>query len=85
MTPDGLRTLIAAGEDSALQFKADITNTDSLAAEMAAMANGKGGRILLGVADDGALVGLAPADVKRLNQLISNAASQHVRSPLTVD
>jgi ATP-dependent DNA helicase RecG len=85
MTPDDLHTLIAAGEDSALQFKADITNADSLAAEMAAMANGKGGRILLGVADDGSTPGLTPADVKRLNQLISNAASQRVRSPLTVE
>ncbi|TQE99816.1 MAG: ATP-binding protein, partial [Spiribacter salinus] len=85
VTPVELNTLIAPGEDSALQFKADITNADSLAAEMAAMANGKGGRILLGVADDGSTPGLTPADVKRLNQLISNAASQHVRSPLTVE
>lgn len=85
MTPDDLHTLIGAGEDSALQLKADITNADSLAAEMAAMANGKGGRILLGVADDGSTPGLTPGDVKRLNQLISNAASQHVRSPLTVE
>ncbi len=28
--------------------------------------------------------GLFPKDVARINQLISNAASQHVRSPLTV-
>ncbi|TQE98603.1 MAG: ATP-binding protein, partial [Spiribacter salinus] len=84
MTPGNLQALITAGEDSALQFKADITNADSLAAEMAAMANGKGGRILLGVADVGSTPGLTPADVNRLNKLISNAASQHVRSPLTV-
>ena len=36
---------------------------------------------LLGVADDGALPGLSRADVSRLNQMISNVASQHVRSP----
>jgi len=40
--------------------------------------------ILLGVADDGSAPGLLLADVGRINQLISNAASQHVRSPLTV-
>jgi ATP-dependent DNA helicase RecG len=40
--------------------------------------------IFLGVADDGSLPGLSRSDVARLNQLISNTASQHVRSPLTV-
>ncbi|TVR43181.1 MAG: ATP-dependent DNA helicase RecG [Planctomycetota bacterium] len=84
MSPDDLHALISTGEDSRLQFKADIRSTDSLASEMAAMANGAGGRILLGVADDGSTPGLESADVQRLNQLISNAASQHVRSPLTV-
>ena len=56
----------------------------TLAAEMAAFANSEGGTIFLGVADDGSLAGLSRADVKRLNQLIGNAASQHVRSPLAV-
>ena len=34
--------------------------------------------------DEGTLPGLDKADVARVNQLISNAASQNVRSPLTV-
>ena len=79
-----LQAQIALGEDSRRQFKRDVTNADSLAAEMAAFANSEGGTIFLGVADDGSLPGLSRADVKRLNQLIGNAASQHVRSPLTV-
>jgi ATP-dependent DNA helicase RecG len=84
MTLTELQAQIALGEDSRRQFKRDITNADSLAAEMAAFANSEGGIIFLGVADDGSLPGLIWADVARLNQLISNAASQHVRSPLTV-
>lgn len=36
------------------------------------------------MADDGTLPGLDKADVARINQLISNAASQNVRSPLNV-
>jgi len=79
-----LKASVALGEDSRRQFKQDITNADSLAAEMAAFANSEGGTIYLGVADDGTLLGLDKADVARLNQLISNAASQNVRSPLTV-
>ena len=34
--------------------------------------------------DNGALSGLSNEDVSRINQLISNTASQHVRSPITV-
>jgi hypothetical protein len=41
MSVDDLRALAAKGEDSARQFKADITNAESLAAEMAAAMIGK--------------------------------------------
>ena len=75
---------IALGKDSRRQFKRDVTNADSLAAEMAAFANSEGGTIYLGVSDDGSLPGLSRADVARLNQLIGNAASQHVHSPILV-
>lgn len=84
MTFTELQAQIDLGEDSRRQFKRDVTNADALAAEMAAFANSEGGTICLGVADDGSLPGLSRADVARLNQLIGNAASQHVRSPLTV-
>ena len=75
---------VASGEDSTRQFKVDVRNVDSLASEMVAFANSDGGTIFIGVADDGSMPGLLPKDVARINQLISNAASQHVRSPLTV-
>lgn len=75
---------ITLGEDSTRQFKADVTNGESLAAEMAAFANSNGGTIYIGVADDGSTPGLSPEDVRRINQMIGNAASQQVRSPLTV-
>lgn len=75
---------IALGEDSSRQFKADVRNADSLAAEMAAFANTNGGTIFIGVADDGTTPGLSGEDVTRVNQLISNSASQLVRSPLAV-
>ncbi len=79
-----LKAQVALGEDSRRQFKQDIHNPDALAAELAAFSNSEGGVIFLGVADDGALAGLTRADVARLNQTISNAASQHIRSPITV-
>jgi ATP-dependent DNA helicase RecG len=79
-----LKQKIAGGEDSRTQFKQDIRSVDSLAAEMAAFANSEGGAIYIGVADDSSTPGLSMKDVGRINQLISNASSQHIRSPLTV-
>ena len=84
MNLDNLLSQITLGEDSTLQLKADVKNADSLASEMAAFANTNGGTIFIGVADDGSTPGLSQQDVARINQLISNAASQLVRSPLAV-
>ena len=79
-----LRSQIALGEDSTRQFKVDVKNAESLAAEMAAFANTNGGTVFIGVADDGSAPGLSGNDVARINQLVSNAASHLVRSPLAV-
>jgi len=84
MTPESLVKEIRRGEDSSRQLKADVRNAESLASEMAAFANTNGGIILIGVADDGSVPGLSQKDVARINQLIGNAASQLVRSALTV-
>ncbi|MBW2702523.1 MAG: putative DNA binding domain-containing protein [Deltaproteobacteria bacterium] len=79
-----LLSQIDLGEDSTRQFKVDVRNGESLGSEMAAFANSNGGTLFLGVADDGSAHGLSKEDVSRINQLISNAASQQVRSPLMV-
>lgn len=50
---------------------------------MVAFSNSDGGRILIGVTDSGELKGISREEVGRINQLISNAASQHVRSPIS--
>jgi ATP-dependent DNA helicase RecG len=81
---EALLSEISLGEDSTRQFKVDLRNGDSLASEMAAFANAEGGMIFVGVADDGSTPGLSREDVGRINQLISNTASQAVRSPLAV-
>ena len=71
-----LKQIIACGEDSSQQFKQDIKSPDSLAAEMVAFSNSQGGTLFIGVADNGELRGLNNADIARINQLISNTASQ---------
>lgn len=82
MTEADLLQTLARGEDSRHQFKRDLANPDGVAAELAAMANSGGGTLFIGVADDGSISGLDAAAVRRLNQLISNAASQHLRPPV---
>jgi ATP-dependent DNA helicase RecG len=74
-----LSDIISRGEDSGCQFKKNVANADSLAAEMVAFSNGSGGKMLIGVNDDGTIAGLAAEDVRRLNLLVSNTASQNVQ------
>lgn len=73
--------LISRGEDSRTQFKRsqDVTNARSLAGEIVAFANSKGGRILIGVHDTGSISGVPNNEIRRLNQLISNTATDCVR------
>jgi ATP-dependent DNA helicase RecG len=77
-----LLEIIARGEDGKHQLKANFTNVDSLASEMVAFSNSGGGMIVIGVNDNGTITGLGRDDMGRLNQLVSNAASQSVRPPI---
>lgn len=77
--------LAGRGEDSRTQFKENITNAESLAGEIVAFANAKGGKILLGVNDQGVICGLSQEDIRRLNKLISNVATDCVRPAVAVE
>jgi len=82
MTEVELLEILARGEDSRHQYKRDLVNSDSVAAELAALANSGGGELFIGVADDGSISGLDAPAIRRLNQLLSNAASQNIRPPV---
>jgi len=82
MDTQTLLDALRRGEDSRQQFKVDVTNVDALAAELVAFANAAGGRLIIGVDDRGEVRGLTRDDIARLNQLVSNAASQAVRPPI---
>lgn len=57
-----LLEIIANGENSGVEFKRDDIRTEQLAKEIVAFANVQGGRILLGVEDDGQITGLKRAE-----------------------
>ena len=71
--------LIGRGEDSRTQFKQNMTSPESLAGELVAFSNCKGGRVIIGVNDQGSVEGLSRDDIRRLNQLLSNTATNLVR------
>lgn len=53
-----------------------------MATELVAFANSGGGTLFVGVNDDGSIAGLNALEVRQINQMLSNAASQHVRPPI---
>jgi len=64
MLKSELLEIIANGENSGVEFKRDDIRPEQLAKEIVAFANVQGGRILLGVEDDGTLTGLQRDDTQ---------------------
>lgn len=58
MSLKDLKNLIATGESSFLEFKHKVASPEKIAKEMVAFANTNGGRILIGVDDNGDIVGI---------------------------
>ena len=65
MTKSELLELIVNGENSGVEFKRDDLRPEQLAKEVVALANFQGGRILLGVDDDGTITGIQRPDLER--------------------
>jgi ATP-dependent DNA helicase RecG len=83
MNEHDILRIVQAGEDSRHQFKRAFANEKQAAAELCALANAGGGWIFLGIEDNGQVAGLAPEEVRRQNAILSTAAAQHVRNPLS--
>lgn len=56
--PDDIKQWIQNGEHSGMEFKRDDIRPEQLAKEIVAFLNFKGGRILMGVDDDGTVLGI---------------------------
>lgn len=72
-----LRDLIANGESSTIEFKRKFTTVEKFAREIIAFANTDGGILLVGVDDDGKIVGIESE--KELQEVVSIA--QHSIEP----
>ncbi|RZK64846.1 MAG: ATP-binding protein [Pedobacter sp.] len=69
-----IKSLILQGEGVMLDFKKTITNTEKIAKSLVAFANNKGGKLLIGVADDGTIKGVKSEEEEKY--MILTAAHQ---------
>jgi len=83
MNEQELLQIIDSGESSIVQFKERLPHPDSIAHEMIAFSNSRGGKIIIGVNDKtGELNGLSFNEIQQTNQQIVNVASQKVYPPV---
>jgi len=64
MLKSELLEIIAHGESSGVEFKRDDLRPEQLAKEIVALANFQGGKLLLGVEDDGSISGIQRDDLE---------------------
>ncbi|WP_295667167.1 helix-turn-helix domain-containing protein [uncultured Mucilaginibacter sp.] len=72
-----VKKLIFEGEGVSLDFKKTITSCEKIARTMVSFANNRGGRLLIGVADDGTIKGVKSEDEERY--MITRAAHLFAR------
>ncbi|HZX57785.1 MAG TPA: ATP-binding protein [Mucilaginibacter sp.] len=80
MRATNIKKLIFDGEGVTLDFKKTITSCEKIARTMISFANNKGGRLLIGVADDGSIKGVKSEDEERY--MITRAAQMFAKPAL---
>jgi len=75
-----IKRLIFEGEGVSLDFKKTISSCEKIARTMSSYANNKGGRLLIGVADDGTIKGVKSEDEERY--MITKAAHMFCKPAL---
>lgn len=75
-----IKRLILEGENVSLDFKKTISNCEKIAKTLVAFANNRGGRLLIGVADDGTIKGVKAEEEEKY--MITKAAHQFCKPAL---
>ncbi len=76
-----LKEIVSQGESGVLEFKRKATTPEKLAREIAALANTKGGHLLIGIDDDGTFVGVRSE--KSELDIVEQACTFHITPPIT--
>jgi ATP-dependent DNA helicase RecG len=80
---DVIQIIESGFETSTVQFKVTINNINQLSQEMVAFSNTLGGLLIIGVADNGEVLGLTPKDIRKLNQWIGSASTELIKPPIS--
>ncbi len=80
LQPYQIKQLIFGGEGVCVDFKKTITSCEKIAKTMVSFANNKGGRLLIGVADDKNIKGVKNEDEEKY--MIERAASLYAKPML---
>lgn len=82
MTLDELTRLVAVGEGLMLEFKTKVPQPARIAKEVIAFANTHGGRLLLGVEDDGTIKGVRDSAEEEF--MLAEALETHCQPPVAL-
>jgi len=74
--PHPIKTLIAEGEGQQLDFKFEISDAAKIARSLVAFANTDGGKLLIGVKDNGVIAGVRSEEEKFM---LENAAQRYCK------
>lgn len=80
MNINEIKEIIDGGESSKVEFKRKVTDARKIAKEISALANTRGGTILIGVDDDGTIYGVASE--KSEIQIVQEACQFHIQPPI---
>ncbi|MDE0142090.1 MAG: putative DNA binding domain-containing protein [Caldilineaceae bacterium] len=75
---------IHLGEDSTIEFKRQLPRRDSLADEIAAFANARGGVILIGVDDNGEIVGLGQRNLDQSEKTVVEVCRDSIEPQVSI-
>jgi hypothetical protein len=81
-TPKGIESVIRGGESSSVEFKRSMPPSADLARIMSAFANSEGGTLLIGVDDNGAIVGVPGYKIPQAIEEIEKTAESVLFGPI---
>lgn len=82
LRPQNIKQMIFGGENMLVDFKKTITSCSKISKTLVAFANNKGGKLLIGVADNGAIKGVRSEEEEKY--MITKAATYFCRPMVDV-
>ncbi|MCR5077688.1 MAG: putative DNA binding domain-containing protein [Prevotella sp.] len=86
MDAEELKSIISLGENSHTEFKEHFSSPISIADEIVAFANSKGGLLIFGVEDKtGKIKGLGYEEIQKTSSQVANTANENIRPTLYIE